>query len=92
MLVGTLKAYDTITVGIDQMFGGSMKTIRELRVEASLTQLELANAIGVTPSAVYKWERGQTEPSATNLRELAEALGVSMDAIDMSAWYAKSAA
>ena len=69
-----------------------MKSIKELRVEASLTQLELANAIGVTPSAVYKWERGQTEPSATNLRDLAEALRVSMDDIDLRVWYAKSAA
>jgi len=69
-----------------------MKTIRELRVAAKLTQLELANAIGVTPSAVYKWERGQTEPSATNLRDLAAAMDVSMDEIDLSVWYAKSAA
>ena len=69
-----------------------MKTIRELRIAANLTQLELANAIGVTPSAVYKWERGQTEPSATNLKDLAGALGVSMDEIDLEVWYAKSAA
>ncbi|MGB3328673.1 MAG: helix-turn-helix transcriptional regulator [Thermomicrobiales bacterium] len=69
-----------------------MRTIRELRIDAGLTQLELANAIGVTPSAVYKWERGQTEPSATNLRDLAAALKVSMDDIDLEVWDAKSAA
>lgn len=69
-----------------------MKTIRELRQAVQMTQLELANAIGVTPSAVYKWERGQTEPSATNLRDLASALGVSMDDIDLEVWDAKSAA
>ncbi len=69
-----------------------MKTIKELRTAAGLTQLELANLIQVTPSAVYNWERGKNEPSATNLRDLAQALGVSMDEIDLEPWYAKSAA
>lgn len=69
-----------------------MKTIRELRTEAGLTQLQLANKLGVTPSAVYNWERGKNEPSATNLRDLARALGVAMEEIDLEVWYAKSAA
>lgn len=69
-----------------------MKTIKELRIEAGLTQLQLANAIQVTPSAVYNWERGKNEPTATNLRDLATALGVSMDEISLEVWYAKSAA
>jgi transcriptional regulator with XRE-family HTH domain len=69
-----------------------MKTIRELRQAAGLTQLELANKVQVTPSAVYNWERGKNEPSATNLRDLAFALGVSMDDIDLEVWDVKSAA
>jgi transcriptional regulator with XRE-family HTH domain len=68
------------------------KTIKELRVAAGLTQLQLANQIQVTPSAVYNWERGKNEPSATNLRDLARALGVSMEDIDLEVWDAKSAA
>lgn len=68
------------------------KAIKELRVEAGLTQLELANKVGVTPSSVYNWERGKTEPTATNLRDLALALGVAMEEIDLEVWYAKSAA
>jgi transcriptional regulator with XRE-family HTH domain len=69
-----------------------MKSIKELRTRAGLTQLELAIRLGVTPSAVYKWERGSSEPSATNLRDLARALDVSMDEIDLGVWDAKSAA
>jgi transcriptional regulator with XRE-family HTH domain len=68
------------------------KTIKELRSAAGLTQLELANRLHVTPSAVYNWERGRNEPSATNLRDLARALNVSMDEIDLEVWDAKSAA
>lgn len=63
-----------------------MKTIKELRQAAGLTQLELAIKVRVTPSAVYNWERGKNEPSATNLRDLAIALGVSMDDIDLEEW------
>jgi len=61
-----------------------MKTVKQLRIEAELTQLQLANKVGVTPSAVYNWERGKNEPSSTNLRDLARALGVLMDEIDLS--------
>lgn len=69
-----------------------MKTIKELRIAAGLTQLELAVRVGVTPSAVYNWERGKNEPSATNLRDIAQALGVDMDEIDLGVWDAKSVA
>ena len=58
-----------------------MKTIRELREERGWTQLELANRLGVTPSTIYSWERGRYEPTASKLRALARAFGVSMDII-----------
>lgn len=59
-----------------------MKTIRQLREAAGLTQLDLANRIGVTPVTVYNWERGRYEPKALQLRAVARVFGVSMDAID----------
>jgi transcriptional regulator with XRE-family HTH domain len=69
-----------------------MKTIRNLREAAGMTQLELAVRVGVTPSAVYNWERGRNEPKATQLRALARAFGVPMDEIDFEDVAAKSAA
>ncbi len=59
-----------------------MQTIRVLREGRGWTQLELANALGVTPATVYNWERGQFEPKASQLRAIAKYFGVSMDAID----------
>jgi transcriptional regulator with XRE-family HTH domain len=69
-----------------------MKTIRELREAAGMTQLELATQIGVTPSTVYNWERGRNEPKATQLRALARVFGVPMDVIDFEVEDVKSVA
>ncbi len=60
-----------------------MKTIQELRKERGWTQLELANKLSVTPSAIYNWERGKFEPRATQLRQLARVFEVPMDDIAM---------
>jgi transcriptional regulator with XRE-family HTH domain len=59
-----------------------MKTIRELREKRGETQLQVAVAIGVTPTTVFNWERGQHEPKASQLRALARHFEVSMDEID----------
>lgn len=69
-----------------------MQTIRELREAAGLTQVQLAHEVGVTPSAVYNWERGRNEPKASEVRSMARRFGVSMDAIAFEAEAAKSAA
>jgi transcriptional regulator with XRE-family HTH domain len=69
-----------------------MKTIRALREEAGMTQLQLANELGITPSTVYNWERGRNEPKASQLKALALLFGVSMDVIDFGVEAAKSAA
>lgn len=61
--------------------GGEVKTIRELRTERGLTQLELANAVGVTPSTVYSWERGRYVPDVVKLRAIARLFDVSSDDI-----------
>ena len=60
------------------------KTIRELRQQHEWTQLELANRLGVTPSTVYNWERGNWEPRASQLRQLANLFSVRMDDIKLA--------
>ncbi len=48
--------------------------IREKRKEQSLTQEQLANLLGVSATAVHKWEKGVTYPDITTLPALARAL------------------
>jgi transcriptional regulator with XRE-family HTH domain len=60
-----------------------VKTIRQLREQHGWTQLELSNKLSVTPSTVYNWERGTYEPTASKLRQIAQAFGVSMDDIQI---------
>lgn len=59
-----------------QTFGA---TVAALRKERGMTQLELAERMGVTDKAVSKWERDLSFPDAASLPKLAETLGVTVD-------------
>ena len=59
-----------------QTFGA---TISALRKERGMTQLELAQKMGVTDKAVSKWERDLSFPDVASLPKLAEVLGTSVD-------------
>jgi transcriptional regulator with XRE-family HTH domain len=61
-----------------------MKSIRQLREEREWSQFELAVRAGVTPGTVGNWERGKTEPKASQLRQLAAVFGVPMDMIEFA--------
>ncbi len=53
--------------------------IAELRKQNGMTQLELAEKMGVTDKAVSKWERDLSCPDINSLPNLAEILGVSVE-------------
>ncbi|MEQ3363423.1 helix-turn-helix domain-containing protein [Raoultibacter massiliensis] len=53
--------------------------IASLRKEHGMTQLELAERMGVTDKAVSKWERDVSCPDISLLPKLAETFGVSVD-------------
>lgn len=53
--------------------------IAALRKEKGMTQLDLAQKLGVTDKAVSKWERDLSCPDINSLPKLAEALGVTVD-------------
>ena len=55
--------------------------IRELRIEKEMTQQELAEKLGVTDSAISKWENGQAVPELNGLILLSELYGVTIDRI-----------
>ena len=53
--------------------------IAALRKEKGMTQLELAQQMGVTDKAVSKWERDLSYPDINTIPRLAEVLGVSLE-------------
>ena len=53
--------------------------IRDVRRERGWTQDQLANAVGVSRSAVAQWETGRSGQVGSTLTRLAEVLGVSPD-------------
>ena len=53
--------------------------IAELRKQHGMTQLELAEKMGVTDKAVSKWERDLSCPDINSLPNLAQVLGVSVE-------------
>jgi transcriptional regulator with XRE-family HTH domain len=51
------------------------EAIREARLQANLTQNELAKKIGLKGRAVYRWERGPLGPSRLNQRLMLNVIG-----------------
>ena len=52
------------------------KNIRILRKKAGLTQINAANALGVSIATFRRWEAGETAPTGTRIVELAKVLNV----------------
>ncbi|MGN1368158.1 MAG: helix-turn-helix domain-containing protein [Aristaeellaceae bacterium] len=57
------------------------QTIARLRREHNMTQMHLADEMGVSFQAVSNWERGQSMPDIAKLPELAELFGTTIDAL-----------
>ena len=53
--------------------------ISSLRKERGMTQLELAEKMGVTDKAVSKWERDLSFPDINSIPKLAEVFEISVD-------------
>lgn len=53
--------------------------ISSLRKEKGMTQLELAEKMGVTDKAVSKWERDLSFPDINSIPKLAEVFEISVD-------------
>lgn len=52
--------------------------IKQLREKQNMTQLQLADKLGVSDKAVSKWETGRGYPDVTLLQPIADALSVSV--------------
>ncbi|MGI8551956.1 MAG: helix-turn-helix domain-containing protein, partial [Dehalococcoidia bacterium] len=44
--------------------------LRSLRVRLELTQVELAQCLGVSVSSIIRWEHGHTRPTAQAMRQI----------------------
>lgn len=55
------------------------KRLKELRLEKELTQAQLANATGLSRSAIGFWENGERIPLASVIIILAKYFGVTTD-------------
>lgn len=55
------------------------RMISSLRKERGMTQLELAEKMGVTDKAVSKWERELSYPDINSIPKLAEIFEISVD-------------
>lgn len=68
---------------MDQRFTFNMnqtgRRISELRKKQNMTQMELADKLGISFQAVSNWERGNTMPDISKLPELAQIFNVTTD-------------
>lgn len=53
--------------------------LRSLRTQRKLTQVRLAQLLGVTPRVYNRWEKGAAAPHLATLVQIAEVLQVSLD-------------
>ena len=57
------------------------KNLITYRKNANTTQLELAEKLNYSDKAISKWERGESVPDITVLKQLADLYGVTVDTL-----------
>ena len=55
--------------------------IRFYRKRAGLTQIEMAERMGISIATLRRWEAGETSPNGTKISEIAEFLGITPEDI-----------
>ena len=55
------------------------KNIKKYRMDAGLTQMELARILSISPQTISKWEKGQALPGLDTLCKLSDVLHVTPD-------------
>lgn len=53
--------------------------LKDLRKQAGLTQVDVAEKLGISQPAYASWERGLKKPTQENLVKIAQILNVSVD-------------
>lgn len=56
------------------------KKIKEARIKSGMTQKQLANKLGITPTVISNYETNRkNDPRASTIRNLSKSLGVTSD-------------
>ena len=61
---------------MDKIFCQNLKSAR---IEAAMTQKQVAEKLHVVESCYANWEQGRTEPNISMLRKLSEILDITLD-------------
>lgn len=62
--------------------GGEIRiSLAAARVNAEMSQRELAGFLGVDASTISNWESGRSEPNVSQLRKISDVSGIPMDYI-----------
>ena len=56
-------------------------SLKAARVNAGLTQAEMAKRLDVAPVTIWKWETGKSEPKVNQFKRFCEVCGLKMDDI-----------
>ena len=80
---------DTLPAGAPKTMGrpanvrgiAPLSRLRELRLNAALSQDDLAQRAGLTRTTIIRLEQGQPNPTPSTVRKLAEALRVKPQAL-----------
>ena len=56
-------------------------SIKAARVNAEMTQEELADKLGVNKTTIINWESGKSEPAWSQLKRISELSGIPIDYI-----------
>ena len=82
LLIRALRTYIR-TNGVRQEKNQIKRTLgealKEHRLRCQMTQEFVAESVGVSRQAVSKWERGDSDPSTSNLLALAKLFGISAE-------------
>lgn len=70
------EVFEKIFRGLKMEFSERLK---ELRKQAQLTQVDVAEKLGISQPAYASWERGAKKPTQENLVKIAQVLNVSVD-------------
>jgi len=64
-------------VDLSSYAGRFAERLKTLRLKAKLSHEQMADALGTTPTTIYRWESGKIQPHILDLPKIAAVLRIS---------------